>query len=226
MNCRPQLGHGRTRAAAPAPSRRPLRRSASPSYKDSSSDKRTRRPPSKRRTRRSESIEDLIEDPRRLLSWKRPPPGEGPSQVIDVLSPAKTARAPSPPAFDEEGDDESDGGRAPSPKGRRRRRPRKRAPPRHSHRRRRRRGPEPAEADARDQEGDGDHSDDGEDQGPLVLREEVTPPTTTCTTRLRISATSSKWETEDRLGLQIDPRRNGNPSRRCLRPVRRVLKND
>ena len=150
-----------------------------------------------------ESIEDLIEDPRppSVIEEAAAKVNEAVSQVIDVLSPAKTARAPSPPAFDEEGDDESDGdAAAPSPKA---------AP-----------SPPPAqaraaaatatdddddaalnraEADARDQEGDGDHSDDGEDhKAPLVLREEVTPPASTVVQPVSaLSATSSKWETED-----------------------------
>jgi hypothetical protein len=147
-----------------------------------------------------ESIEDLIEDPRppSVIEEAAAKVNEAVAQVVDALSPAKTARAPSPPAFDEEGDDASDGD-APAPAPAKARAP----------------SPAPAkaaatpddddaalnraEADARDQEGDGDHSDDGEDhKAPLFLREEVTPPTTTTVQPVSaLSATSSKWETED-----------------------------
>ena len=63
-----------------------------------------------------ESIEDLIKDPRppSLVEEAAAKVNEAVAQVVDALSPAKTARAPSPPAFDEEGDDASDGD-APAP---------------------------------------------------------------------------------------------------------------
>ena len=130
-----------------------------------------------------ESIEDLIEDPRppSVIEEAAAKVNEAVAQVVDALSPAKTARAPSPPAFDEEGD-ESDGEEAPAPA---------KVDDDDAALNR-------AEADARDQEGDG-RSDDGEDhKAPLVLREEVTPPASTVVQPVSaLSATSSKWETED-----------------------------
>ena len=85
-----------------------------------------------------------------------------------------------------------------------------------------------AEADARDQEGDG-RSDDGEDhKAPLVLREEVTPPTTThlYNPSPHYQQHRANGRRKTRLGLQIDPLPSANPSKRCSRPVRKVLKND
>ena len=164
MNCTAATRlHARAAAGVGAESPTAAKKRLAELLRDSSSDSEDEAPTGRRKPIRTRQIMESHRGPHRgpaAAFCDGGGRGEGatkPSaQVVDALRPAKTARAPSPPAFDEEGDDESDGD-APAPAAGAGAAPAQaRAKAAASHRRRRR-GPERARApaDARDQEGEG-----------------------------------------------------------------------